>query len=141
MSRRSLSDSLSPSLGLFILRVGASSFMFFNHGLPKLLAFSEKLTKFSDPIGLGAPVSFSLVVFAEAVCSLLVAFGLMTRLAAIPLVIAMTVAGLVFHAADPFAKKELALLYGVVFLSIAFTGPGRWSIDHLLQVRGVRGWR
>jgi len=42
---------------------------------------------------------------------------------------AMAVAAFIAHGADPFAKKEMALLYLVGFLTVALMGPGRYSID------------
>ena len=55
--------------------------------------------------------------------------------AALTTLITMLVAGLVQHAADPWAKKELALLYAVAFATLLFTGPGAWSVDARLRRR------
>jgi putative oxidoreductase len=44
----------------------------------------------------------------------------------------MLVAGLMVHGIDPFAAKELSLLYGVVYFMLIFTGPGKYSIDQLI---------
>ena len=41
----------------------------------------------------------------------------------------MLVAAFIVHGADPFAKKEKALLYAICFLVIAITGAGKYSID------------
>ena len=90
------------------------------------------LLQFSDPIGIGAGLSFHLVLFAEFVCAILLMLGLATRLALIPLIIAMLVAAFVAHADDPFGKKEMALLYLVVFITLLITGPGKYSIDNAL---------
>ena len=46
-----------------------------------------------------------------------------------PIVIFGLVAVFVQHAADPFGKKELALLYLVPALTLLFTGAGRFSLD------------
>ena len=54
---------------------------------------------------------------------------------AFPLMITMVVAAFVVHGADPFGKKELALLYGAGALTLMLTGAGRLSIDALV------GWR
>ena len=70
-----------------------------------------------------------LMGLAEFPCSLLVTFGFATRLAVIPIVIGFAVAFFIFHHADPFGSKELAFLYGSVFLMIGFTGPGKYSLD------------
>ena len=103
--------------------------MFFGHGLGKALSFNETATQFPDPLGVGNVVSMLLVIFAEAVCAILIMVGFMTRLAAIPLIITMGVAFLVVHALDPFKVKELGLIYGLGFLTLAFTGPGFLSLD------------
>ena len=103
--------------------------LFLGHGWGKVTHFSERVGQFADPIHLGSPASFTLVVFAEAVCTVLVALGLMTRWAVIPLVVFFLVAGFIQHADDPWNRKELAFLFLVAFLPLLFTGPGRFSID------------
>jgi putative oxidoreductase len=55
--------------------------------------------------------------------------GYKTRYALIPLIITMLVAGLITHLDDPWGKKELAVLYFTVFLTLFLTGPGKYSVD------------
>ncbi|WP_339698092.1 hypothetical protein [Algoriphagus aquimarinus] len=57
--------------------------------------------------------------------------GFKTRLATIPLMITMLTAAFVAHAADPFGRKELPLLYFIVFLFILIFGAGKFSLDAL----------
>ena len=116
------------SLGLLALRVIPTSLML-PHGWGKLAGFADYAGKFPDPIGLGSSTSLVLAIFAELVCALLLIVGLGTRVAAIPLLITMLVAAFVVHGGDPFAKKELALLYAATFLPLLFTGAGEYSID------------
>lgn len=118
--------------GLLIFRIAVSALML-THGTPKLIKFfsGEEIT-FGDPIGLGPVISFTLVVFAEFVCSVLVIFGFATRLAAIPIVITMAVAALIVHAEDGFGRQELPLLFMFSFLLLVFTGGGKYSLDHYL---------
>lgn len=120
------------SIGLFLLRVGAGGLMLWFHGLPKLLEFGEKAATFPDPFGFGSKFSLGLAVFAEFFCSILVIWGILTRLAAIPLVTTMMTAVFIIHADDPWTKKEFALLYAIPFLALIFTGPGKISIDHFM---------
>ena len=127
-STKSVSGSLA-SFGLLVLRVAICAMML-THGLHKLSQFSVMSQHF-DPIGIGGPLSLSLVIFAELFCSIAVLLGLFTRLAAIPLIIAMCVAVHV-HAGQAFAAMELALLYLTFFTAILIMGPGRFSIDRLL---------
>jgi putative oxidoreductase len=72
----------------------------------------------------------ALAVFAEVFCSLLLIFGIATRLAAIPLIITMLVAAFIVHANDGFGRQELPLLYSAVFFAIAIAGAGKISFDH-----------
>ncbi len=121
-----------PDLGLLILRVGIAGMMIFGHGWGKLVDFAARSGKFPDPFGIGSTASLALAVFGEVVCAALLAVGLFTRLAAVPFLITMLVAAFVIHGDDPFAKKELALLYALPALMLIATGPGGLSID---------GWR
>lgn len=122
---------MAHDLGLLLLRLTMAGFMLFAHGLPKVLAFTEKSATFRDPLGLGSEVSLALAVFAELVCSALVFAGFYTRYALVPLIVTMAVAGFIVHAPDPFAKQELALMYAAVFVTLMLTGPGRFSVDGL----------
>lgn len=117
------------SIGLLILRLAAGGMLIYGHGWGKLMHFAERSKTFSDPIGLGSPVSLGLAVFAEVFCAALVMLGFATRLASIPPAFLFAVAGFVHHAADPFQKKELAFLYLAVYLTLAFTGGGRFALD------------
>ncbi|MEZ0390890.1 MAG: DoxX family protein [Pseudobdellovibrionaceae bacterium] len=121
-------------LGLLILRVSAG-LMMLSHGWPKLIEFQNKMDTFPDPIGLGSPIALGLAVFAEFFCSLLLILGIRTKWASVPLFITMAVGSLIIHAADPWQKKELALLYAAVFLTLFFTGGGKYSVGSRLS-----GW-
>lgn len=126
-----------PDLGLLILRLGAGSFML-THGWPKFQKILAGDWTFADPIGLGQAPSLALAAFAELFCSLLVIAGFRVRLAAIPVVFTMLVAGIIVHAADPWAKKEFALLYAVCFGALLLLGGGRYSLDALLDRRAPK---
>jgi putative oxidoreductase len=118
---------------VLIVRLAVAALMI-THGLPKLnklLAGGE--IQFADPFGLGQVMSLVLVVFAEFFCSILIGIGLGTRLASIPLIITMLVAAFIAHAADPIGKKELALLYLVIYLFLLVTGSRKFSVDYLIM--------
>jgi len=115
---------------LLLLRIGSGA-MILTHGFPKLQRlFGDEPIEFMDFLGLGPVVGLSLAVFAEVLCSFLIIIGFKTRLAVIPLIITMCTAAFVAHAADPFGRKELPLLYAIVFLVILALGPGKYSVDY-----------
>lgn len=123
------------SIGLLLLRVIVGVFMM-THGFGKLkMLLGPGEIQFADPIGIGLELSLILAVFAEFFCSILLILGLGTRLAAFPLWFTMFVAGVIVHAADPFGVKEMAFLYGTIYTVILFTGPGKFSIDRLIEKR------
>lgn len=122
-------------IGLLILRVGLGAFILIGHGWGKLAGFGELAGNFPDPIGLGSTASLVLAIFAEVLCALLIIIGLGTRFAAAPLLVTMLVAAFVVHADDPWNKKEFALLYAIPFLTLLFTGGGRFALDGLIERR------
>jgi len=124
------------SLGLLVLRVGSGGMIVAGHGYAKLSHFAEMAGKFPDPLGIGHEASMALATFAEFFCAIAIVLGLATRLAAIPLVINMSVAGLIVHAADPWKRKELAFAYLVFFVTLLFTGGGKFSLDAAMSQAG-----
>jgi putative oxidoreductase len=44
----------------------------------------------------------------------------------------MFVAAFITHIADPFAKKEVAILYLLFYIALLITGSGKYSIDFFL---------
>lgn len=124
---------MKKDIALLVLRITFGGLMLANHGWGKMMKlFTGDPTKFPDPIGLGAPVSLGLTVFAEALCAALLVVGLFTRWASIPLVITMLVAALIVHGGDPFADKEMALIYLAAYVAIGLMGAGSFSLDAII---------
>lgn len=120
--------------GLLLLRLFLGLALLFSHGLGKWSnLFGGDEIRFADPFGIGAAFSLALAVFAEVICAILLTFGLLTRWALIPLIILMAVAIVTVHIPDGFAGMEKALLYGVGFITLLLTGPGKYSVDALFK--------
>jgi len=119
------------NIGLLIFRLIIGIFMFL-HGWQKITNFEMLSTVFPDPLGIGASASLVLIILAEVGCSLLIIFGIFTRLAAIPLMFGMAVAAFMVHANDPFTVKEIAFLYLFLYVALFFLGAGKFSVDYLL---------
>lgn len=103
------------------------------HGFPKLQRLLAGEMQFGDPLGLGPEISLVLAVFAEFFCSILIVLGLGTRLAVIPSIVTMAVAAFIAHGADPFGRKELALLYLVGYVVLLLSGSGKFSVDRIIS--------
>src|SRR6202022_3561215 len=106
--------------------------MFAWHGLDKIFGtFPPKAEALPPLMVVGG--------WVEIVCGILVAFGLLTRLAAFVASGEMAVAFFMMHAPKgllPYLNKgELAVVYCFVFFYIFLRGSGCWSIDALMIKR------
>lgn len=117
------------NVALLVLRLTFGGLMIINHGWGKAMKVLAGDWSFGDPLGLGTAPSLILAAFAEVICAALVAVGLFTRWATIPLIFTMLVAVFVVHIDDPFKKMEMGLLYLAAYLAIFLMGPGAYSVD------------
>jgi putative oxidoreductase len=118
--------------GAVILRVVAG-LIIFKYGLEmfsadKMKGYIDWLTDLKFP----APEA---MVYTGKICELvgglLMALGLFTRLAAIPLLITMSVIGFVMGEPE-FLAADGSILLLLIFLHFLFVGPGKISLDHIL---------
>lgn len=121
-------------LGALLLRLAGGGLMLL-HGIPKLMKIINGEWKFGDPIGIGVEASLVLTVFAEFVCAILILIGFKSKWATIPLIITMAVAAFIVHGADPIKKKELAIVYMLIYLAIFWIGSGKYSVDGMIKER------
>jgi putative oxidoreductase len=127
------SKALSIDAGLLILRLCCALMLL--HGWPKFINFKENSGDWPDPFHVGTTVSYALTVFAELFCSVFVVLGLFTRIALVPLIICLIVIVFDVHGGDPLEDKEHGLLYLLIYLSLFLTGPGKYSLDSLIEKR------
>jgi uncharacterized membrane protein YphA (DoxX/SURF4 family) len=130
-----ISTRASPSVVLIPLAVGA---IFLSEGIQKFL--------FPDVLGVGRFIKIGIpapefmapfVATCEIICGTALIIGLLTRLAAVPLIITMIVAITTtkipilmksgFWAMAHEARPDFAMLLGCLFLLVA--GAGTWSLD------------
>jgi putative oxidoreductase len=104
--------------------------MYASHGGQKILGF--------PPGGHGMPPGAlgQLSAWVELVCGLMIALGLLTRLAAFVASGEMAVAYFMVHASGGFFPiqnhGEPAVFYCWFFFFAIFYGAGRWSIDSMI---------
>ena len=118
---------------IFALRV-FFGIMFFIHGLDKMMNFNELSLNYPSVLGLGSYTTLMVTIFCEFCCSLFLIVGLMTRIVTIPMILAMAVAFFDVHD-GMMPEGELSLIYLVAFFVLFLVGPGRFSIDYLLDMR------
>jgi putative oxidoreductase len=121
--------SPAASFGLLALRVVTGLLLIAGHGWGKFTHFSTVARHFGDPLHVGSERSLMLAVFAEVVCSGLVAIGFATRYAAAALVFQFAVIQMLVLPHAPLSERELGLLYGAVYFALMLTGPGNYALD------------
>ena len=102
------------------------------HGIAKIENFDTLVDTFPDPIGLGT-LTLPLIILVEVGASILVMVGFLTRLALIPLIFSMIVAAFLTFPTFALATSELPLMYLGIFITLLLAGPGKCSIDYLLD--------
>jgi putative oxidoreductase len=124
----------SRDLGILILRIGIG-IMFMAHGWPKISGGTEKWTALGgsmESFGIDFFPGFwgFMAAFAEFFGGLLLAVGLFFRPVALLLFITMLVATAKhLSSGDDFGGYSHALESGILFLSLIFIGPGKYSLD------------
>ena len=124
-------------IGLLVLRIGIGVVYFF-HGYPKMAGGPElwagvgsAVSKFG--INFGFEFWGFMAAFAEMIGGILIVLGLFLRPAAILLLLTMITAfNMHVQNGDPFGVYSNSLKGLAAALGLAFTGPGKYSLDYLL---------
>lgn len=121
------------SLLILVLRV-VFGVLFFIHGLDKMLNFNTLVNDYPSVLGFGSYMTLMVSIFCEFCCSLFLMAGLLQRLLTVPMIVAMGVAFFDIHDAM-MPEGELALIYFIVFIVLFLVGPGRYSVDFLIDMK------
>ena len=129
-------NGAAATFGHLFLRISAGTMIFYIHGLHKLegwIAYLQHGTPWTlagevagmhFPAPLASAVAATLVQF---ICSLFIIVGLFTRINALLLFCALS--GAIFQNLLAGRDPQLAILYTLVVLTLAFIGGGRISLD------------
>jgi putative oxidoreductase len=117
----------SINFGLLLLRVGFSVGLM-THGYGKFMKVIQGNFEFRDPIGIGPTFSLILASIGEFIAPILILIGWKTRIASLFPIITMLVAFAIAHDGDPFSTKEKSFVYLIAFLTLYFTGPGKYAL-------------
>lgn len=119
-------------VALLVLRVAIGVLML-NHGIPKIKKLiSPEPIHFFSTFGLSERNSLIVAAFVEVFFSTLLILGLGTRIAAIPLLLTMIIAAFHTLKSFPFDKKEVPVLYLLIYITILLGGSGKFSLDYII---------
>ncbi len=134
--KRLLSINYNPTafnVAMLGLRVIFGLLMLLLHGLDKLQKFSTLQGNFYNFMGLGPKTSLVMSIFAELFCSLFLILGLFTRFTVSVLIINMLVIILLHDSGKGWLESEVALMYLFAYLAILLCGPGKISVDGMMN--------
>ncbi len=126
------------NIGLLILRLGMGG-MFIFHGAPKLFGGPERWESLGAAMAVFgirfAPIVWGLMAaFAEFVGGICVILGFFFRPACLLLTLTMIVAATsILNGGEGLGRAAHAIEDGIVFLSLIFIGPGKYSLDNLFK--------
>ena len=108
--------------------------LFFVHGVDKMMNFQVLSENYPSVLGFGSYMTLMVTIFCEFCCSLFLISGLLVRIMVLPMIAAMAVAFFDVH--DGFLPEgELSLIYLIVFVILYIVGPGKYSLDYLIDKR------
>ena len=124
----------APFTELLIRLIAGGSLAF--HGYQILFGNIEGAGRFFESVGFEDGLLWAWVVgILEFVCGLLLAAGLLTRLAAGPIIVFMIVAIFTYHLENGYNWEargiEYPLFWAIVVFHFLIHGGGRWSVDRL----------
>lgn len=125
-------------LSLLVFRIAISVELMAVHGLKKIGIGVEAAEQVPNPFGLPGEINQALAIASNLVFPVLVIFGLLTRLAILP-VLAVTLSGyFVIHWHDSLWEKDMPFMYSIAFLLLGVLGPGKYSMDDLIHKKLYR---
>lgn len=123
--------------GLLALRIIAGVSLLLKHGLEKVQHFPAMAAHFPNPLGFGSTPSLVIALIGDFVCSILIVMGFATRWAAAWAFVNILVAWVFVHHSIFFGHGsdhgELMVLYLAAFLTLVFTGAGKYSVDEMIS--------
>lgn len=125
------------NFALLFARVFIGISMIILHVLPKVkILFDGGSIQFYNFLGLGEKNTLILAIILELVFSFFLIIGLFTRAASIILSLVMLIAAFIVNSSQSFSTKELSLVYLTIYLLITALGPGKFSVDQMMNKKG-----
>lgn len=140
-SREDHSKDIFPPFG------GADKAALFLRIFIGTLLFTQAITKSQDYLwleqlypsilGIEPATVLSTVGVIEAIAGVMLTIGLLTRYCAVVMAAMMFAAAFIFFPHQEFAEGELKFVYTGIYITLAISGGGRYSLDTIIfSLRG-----
>ncbi|MBC7934818.1 MAG: DoxX family protein [Rhizobacter sp.] len=120
-------------LTMLIFRVLVSLELMIVHGFKKLGIGVSVAEIIPNPLHLPEAFNNGFAIGANIIAPVFIVFGLLTRLAILP-VLAVTLTGyFVLHWNDALLIKDVPFIYSLVLMLVWVLGPGKYSLDYIIN--------
>jgi putative oxidoreductase len=134
-----IGKELSSNVVLLVLRAVVGANMALLHGWDKLHHFSSRSGSFHDPIGMGSKYALMLAVAGELFGGILLATGLLGRVGAFLVAMAVSMNLFANLRGSAWHERELWGLYLAASLTVLFLGTGRYALDTVVWKKLGKG--
>ena len=122
-------DKATLFLRLFI---GA---LLFTQAITKSQQYPWLESEYPTILGIDGASVVTIVGLLELIAGVMLTVGLLTRLVAIVMAIAMLAAAFVFFPGQSFDQSELKVVYAGIYVALAISGGGRYAFDTIIFVK------
>lgn len=120
-------------LTMLLFRVLVSLELMTVHGLKKIGIGVNVAEIVPNPLHLRDAFNNGFAIGANIIAPVFIMLGLLTRITILP-VLAVTLTGyFVLHWNDALLVKDVPFIYSIVFMLIWVLGPGKYSLDYLVN--------
>jgi putative oxidoreductase len=134
-----IGKELSSNVVLLVLRAVVGANMALLHGWDKLHHFSSRAGSFHDPVGMGSKYALMLAVAGELFGGILLATGLLGRVGAFLVALAVSMNLFANLRGSAWHERELWGLYLAASLTVLFLGTGRYALDTVVWKKLGKG--
>ena len=122
-------DKATLFLRLFI---GA---LLFTQAITKSQQYPWLESEYPTILGIDGASVVTIVGLLELIAGVMLTVGLLTRLVAIVMAIAMLAAAFLFFPGQSFDQSELKVVYAGIYVALAISGGGRYAFDTIIFVK------
>ena len=122
-------DKATLFLRLFI---GA---LLFTQAITKSQQYPWLESEYPTILGIDGASVVTIVGLLELIAGVMLTVGLLTRLVAIVMAIAMLAAAFLFFPGQSFDQSELKVVYAGIYVALAISGGGRYAFETIIFVK------
>ncbi|MFI3239892.1 MAG: DoxX family protein [Bacteroidales bacterium] len=117
--------------------------MFLQFGIKQIVNYNMLVNDFPAVLGMDSATTLIVMISIEICCSIMIMFGILTRIATIPPIVSMIIAEILIMTGKMTTLPNDIVVYQPAYLPVMFigifcfiilSGPGKISFDYLISL-------